>query len=175
MPRDCSVPDQAPSLSIETLYCNHHRWLQDWLRRKLGNSLDAADLAHDTFVRVLRGAQRDVIREPRAYLATIANGLVVSHWRRQAIEQAWLDTLAAQPTPTASSPEHRSLILETLEEIALLLDGLPARVREIFLQSQIDGLTYPQIAANLGVSVHIVQKAMTRAVAQCYKALYLGD
>ncbi|OZI31127.1 RNA polymerase subunit sigma [Bordetella genomosp. 10] len=167
------MPDQAHLPSVETLYSDHHGWLQGWLRRKLGNQFDAADLAHDTFVRVLRSRDQDVIREPRAYLATVANGLVVSHWRRKALEHAWLDTLAAQPEAVVPSPEQRALILETLEQIAALLDGLPDRVREIFLFSQIDGLTYPQIASRLGITVNIVQKAMTRAVAQCYKALYL--
>ncbi|WP_454691665.1 sigma-70 family RNA polymerase sigma factor [Achromobacter aloeverae] len=167
------MPDQAHLPSVETLYSDHHGWLQGWLRRKLGNQFDAADLAHDTFVRVLRSRDQDVIREPRAYLATVANGLVVSHWRRKALEHAWLDMLAAQPEAVVPSPEQRALILETLEQIAALLDGLPDRVREIFLFSQIDGLTYPQIASRLGITVNIVQKAMTRAVAQCYKALYL--
>ncbi|OWT71646.1 RNA polymerase subunit sigma [Achromobacter sp. HZ28] len=159
--------------SVDALYRNHHGWLQGWLRRKLGNGCDAADLAHDTFVRVLRGRSQETIREPRAYLATIAHGLVVSHWRRKALEDAWLETLAAQPEPVAPSPEQRALILETLEQIAALLDGLPDRVREIFLYSQIDGLTYPMIASQLGITVNAVQKAMTRAVTQCYKALYL--
>lgn len=163
------MPDQAPS--IETLYGDHHGWLQGWLRRRVGNTSDAADLAHDTFVRVL-GRRPGTLREPRAYLATIANGLLVSHWRRRALEQAWLDVLASQPEPIAPSPEERSLILETLEEIARLIDGLPARVREVFLLSQIDGLNYPQIAQAMGISVNVVQKAMTRAMAHCYKAAY---
>ncbi|MCD0504585.1 sigma-70 family RNA polymerase sigma factor [Bordetella petrii] len=166
------LANQVSSTNVEALYCDHHGWLQGWLRRKLGNSSDAADLAQDTFVRVLRGREPGVIREPRAYLATIANGLVASHWRRQALEQAWLAALAAQPEPTAPSQEQRALILETLEEIALLLDGLPARTREIFLFSQIDGLNYPQIARQMGITVNVVQKAMTHAVARCYKALY---
>ena len=164
--------DQAPVPSVETLYCDHHGWLQGWLRRKLGNSFDAADLAHDTFVRVLRRQERDTIREPRAYLTTIAHGLVVSHWRRQALEEAWRATLASQPEPVSPSPEQRALILETLEEIAFLLDGLSTRHREIFLLSQIDGMTYPQIAERLDVTVNIVQKAMTHAIARCYRALY---
>jgi len=166
------MSEQLSSLNIETLYCDHHGWLQGWLRRRLGNAGDAADLAHDTFLRLLGRQQRETIHEPRAYLATIANGLVVSHWRRRALEQAWLETLAAQPEALAPSPEERALVLETLQEIAALLDGLPARVREIFLFSQVDGLTYPQIADRLAVTVNVVQKAMTRAVAHCYKALY---
>src|SRR5690606_34640686 len=155
------MPDRASS--IEALYGDHHGWLKGWLRRRVGNASDAADLAHDTFVRVL-GRQPAALREPRAYLATIANGLVVSHWRRQALEQAWLDVLASQPEPLAPSPEERSLILETLEEIARLIEGLPAKIREIFLLSQIDGLTYPQIAETMGITVNVVQKAMTRAM-----------
>ena len=46
----------APGASaqvIETLYGDHHGWLRGWLRKKLGNAFDAADLAHDTYVRIL--------------------------------------------------------------------------------------------------------------------------
>lgn len=164
---DCAAPHP-----VETLYADHHGWLQGWLRRKLGNAFDAADLAHDTFVRVLGKREHEDIREPRAYLTTIAGGLLASHWRRHALEQAWRETMAARPEALAPSPEDRCLILETLEEIARLLDGLPAQVREAFLLSQLDGLSYPQIAERLGLTVNVVQKAMTRAVAHCYKALY---
>jgi RNA polymerase sigma-19 factor, ECF subfamily len=165
---------QVSSQEVEVLYSDHHGWLLAWLRRKLGNSFDAADLAHDTFVRVLRKRDREALLEPRAYLCTIARGLAISHWRRQALEQAWLETVASLPEPMVPSPEQRSLILETLDQIAVILDALPARVRQIFLLSQFDGLTYPQIAAQLGVSVNVVQKAMVRALAQCYRALYQG-
>jgi DNA-directed RNA polymerase specialized sigma24 family protein len=34
---------------IRILYTDHHGWLYGWLRRKLGNVCDVADLAHDTF------------------------------------------------------------------------------------------------------------------------------
>ncbi|MGV8294512.1 sigma factor, partial [Pseudomonas aeruginosa] len=38
---------------IEVLYGDHHGWLRGWLRKRLGNAFDAADLAHDTYVRIL--------------------------------------------------------------------------------------------------------------------------
>lgn len=158
--------------NLAELYKSHHGWLHAWLRRKLGCTHNAADLAQDTFVRVLARADLPDIREPRAYLVTIAGGLVANHWRRQALEQAYIEALATQPEPLAPSPETRELILETLAEVARLLDGLSPRVREIFLLSQLDGLTYPRIAEQLGITVNVVQKAMTRAVAHCYRALY---
>lgn len=164
--------DTPVQQDLHALYRNHHGWLYGWLRRKLDNAADAADLAQDTFVRILGKPQPCEIREPRAFLVTVAGGLVANHWRRQALEQAYLEALAVQPEPVAPSLETRQLILATLEEISRCLDGLPARVREIFLLSQLDGLTYPQIAVRLGLSVNVVQKAMTRAVASCYRAMY---
>ena len=166
-----SAPLPAPAL-IDSIYREHHGWLLGWFLRRLSGSSQAADLAHDTFVRLLGKREPQDLREPRAYLVTIAGGLVASHWRRRALEEAWLETLAARPQELVPSAEERLSILQTLEEIAGLLDGLPAQVREVFLLSQLDGLTYPQIAVQLGLSVNVVQKAMTRAVAQCYRALY---
>lgn len=169
---DVTTDHNALHQEISSLYSDHRNWLQGWLRGKLGNACDAADLAQDTFVRLLNKHEALQLREPRAYLATIAGGLVANHWRRQALEQAYLDALAAQPEALAPSPEDRCLILQTLEEIARLLDGLPASVRETFLLSQLDGLTYPQIAARLGITVNVVQKSMTRALRHCYQACY---
>jgi len=164
--------EAASQQHVQTLYSDHHGWLQGWLRKKLGNAFDAADIAHDTFVRVLRKGAVEQIREPRAYLTTIAGGLVNSHWRRRALEQAWLETLAACPPALAPSPEERELVLEALEEAMRLLAGLPVRVQEIFLLVQLDGLAYAEVAARLGVTVNVVQKAMSRAMAHCYRALY---
>lgn len=48
------MPGMTPqSLSVETLYSEHHGWLQNWLSRRLGCPSLAADLAQDTFVRLL--------------------------------------------------------------------------------------------------------------------------
>ena len=135
--------------SVEELYANHHGWLRGWLHRKLGNSGDAADLAHDTFLRVLRKAVKpseampafvpETIREPRAYLTTIANGLVVSHIRRRSLEQAWLETLASLPQPQFISPEQRAVVWQTLLDVDAALATLAPRVRQAFMMAQIDG------------------------------------
>lgn len=153
--------------ALSTLYRDHHGWLNSWLRRKLGNSFDAADLAHDTFLRIVAARHAPIIDEPRKYLATIAKGLVVDRFRRQRIEQAWLETLAARPEPLAVSPEARALIMETLFAIDRMLDGLGPRAREVFLLARFEGLTYTAIGERLGVSVTTVKKHLARALAQC--------
>ncbi|WP_153116650.1 sigma-70 family RNA polymerase sigma factor [Rhodocyclus tenuis] len=152
---------------LTSLYRDHHGWLNGWLRRKLGNGHDAADLAHDTFLRILAARNAQAIEEPRKYLVTIAKGLVVDRFRRLSIEEAWLETLAARPEPLAVSPETRALILETLFAIDHMLDALGPRAREIFLLAQFEGLSYAVIGERLGVSVTAVKKHLARALAQC--------
>lgn len=159
----------ATQQQVHVLYASHHGWLHGWLRRKLGNASDAADLAHDTFVRIMarRRLPADLGDEPRALLAHIAKGLVIDHWRRQSVERAYLDALAQLPEPMAPSPETRLLILEALYRIDAMLRGLPARTRNVFLLSQLDGLTYPQIAQQMDLSLVTVKRHMRSAFAAC--------
>ena len=155
---------------VAELYASHHGWLQGWLRRKLGCSHQAADLAQDTFVRVLSRSGRPALREPRAYLATIAHGLLVNHWRRLDVERAWLETLALQPAALAPSAEARALLLEALYELDALLDRLNPKARSAFLLAQLDGLGYREIATRLGVSERMVKKYMAQAMLHCLQS-----
>nr|WP_311629304.1 sigma-70 family RNA polymerase sigma factor [Pseudomonas sp. AS2.8] len=153
---------------IRTLYLDHHGWLRERLQRRLGCLGQAADLAQDTFVRLLaREGELERLREPRAFLATVAQGLLANHWRRQALERAYLEALAARPQAVQPSPEAQALILETLTELDALLDCLPGRVRQAFLLAQLEGLTYAVIAERLGVSERMVKKYMAQAMLHC--------
>lgn len=152
---------------IAALYLDHHSWLQGWLRRRLSNTSDAADLAQDTFVRILGARNVQTIETPRAYLTTVAKGVLVNWYRRQALEQAYLEALAQLPEPQAPSPEERALVLETLQQIDAMLDTLAPVVRRTFLLSQLEGMKYEDIAQQLGVSLTSVKRYMAQAFRQC--------
>ena len=154
-----------------TLYADHQGWLRGWLSRKLGNACDAADLAHDTYVRILQSGRLPQPQQSRAFLTQVAKGLVVDLFRRRKLETAYLDALSLLPDHTAPSLEAQAIVLETLCRIDHALHALPARVRETFLLSQLDGMTYSAIAEHLGVSVASVRKYMLRAADACLQAL----
>ncbi len=156
---------------VQTLYSDHHSWLHAWLRRKLGCAHGAADLTHDTFVRLLTSRIPTQLDEPRAYLTTVARNVLLNHQRRQRLEQAWLAELALVPPAFTPSVEDRAIALETLVSIDALLDGMSAKARRAFLLSQLDGLTYAEIAVEVGVSVSRVRQYMAEALKRCYAAL----
>ncbi|MGH8465749.1 MAG: sigma factor, partial [Pseudomonas sp.] len=85
-----SANDPSLRSAVADLYCDHHGWLNGWLRKRLGNGFDAADLTQDTFVRVLKARNALDIREPRPYLSRIAKGLLIDLFRRRSLEQAYL-------------------------------------------------------------------------------------
>ncbi|MFJ2982807.1 MULTISPECIES: sigma-70 family RNA polymerase sigma factor [unclassified Pseudomonas] len=158
--------------AVADLYLQHHSWVVSLLRRRLGNREQALDLAQDTFVRLLRSELPAPLREPRAYLSTVAGRLCLQHFRRQALERAYLESLAALEPQHQPSEETRLLVLEALDAVGQVLDGLGSRVREVFLLSQLDGLTYAQIGERLGLTVNVVQKAMLKAYRHCYAEVY---
>lgn len=165
-------PELELHRQIEVLYSHHHGWLQGWLRRKMGNAFDAADLAHDTYLRILARGSAPRPEESRQHLARIAHGLAVDLFRRRDIEAACLDAIAALPPADVPTPETRALMIEALVEIDTILARLPARVRQAFLLCKLDRLGYREIALQLGVSVSSVEKYVTRALMACYTAQF---
>lgn len=156
----------APFVSdpVHTLYAEHHDWLQGWLRRRLGDAHHAADLTHDTFVRVIAGRHAPHIQEPRAFLTTLAQRVLYNFWRRRELEQAWVAAVAALPEEQAPSPEDYLLVREVVETLDHWLNGLPPKVRQAFLLRRLDDLKHTEVAAAMGISVATVERYMKQAL-----------
>ncbi|WP_338585817.1 sigma-70 family RNA polymerase sigma factor [Pseudomonas sp. MAG733B] len=162
---DAAMPKEQ---TLHDLYRDHRGWLESWLRRRMGNACDAADLSQDTFLRLLASSQRVAdLHEPRAYLLTVGKRLLSNFYQRRSLEQAYLNALASLPEDCVPSPEQRWLLLETLQALDELLDGLPRAVRRAFLWSQLEGLSYQQIAERLSVSERTIKRYMAQAYEHC--------
>jgi len=165
----------GPAHPLHRLYVAHHPWLQDWLRWRVGCPHEAADLAQDTFTRLLQALARGtlpdphLLRQPRAFLATTARRLLIDEVRRREIERACLEALAHTRAHEASvpSPEEVLAVAQQLCALAVLLEGLPDKARAAFLLYRLDGLRQAEIAAELGVSVSRVKQYVAQAMLHC--------
>ena len=166
-----SGTDILEPADVGSLYTNHNNWLRGWLRKRLHCSETAADLAQDTFLRLVAKDQQTHLKEPRAFLTTVASRVLSNHWRRERIEKAYLEALANQPEACEISLEERALLVESLMAIDQMLNGLPAIVRQAFFHAQLDGMKHADIAAALNISVSTVKRHLRRAAMQCYFAV----
>lgn len=163
---------QPPSTSkLGFFFSDHHRWLLSHIQRHLRNHADAEDTVADTFCQLLVArVDPDAIEQPRAYLSTIARRLIFDRHRhrRRKLELAYLERLSMLPEALAPSPEEQLLLIEALVAIDRAIDGLPMLVKAAFLYSQLDGLSYVEIARKLELSERTVSRYMKQALRQCY-------
>lgn len=159
-----SGADLSHRQHLAGLFRAHYHWLCTYLRRHLHDAASVEDIAAETFAQLLESSSLTAIREPRALLTTVAQRLLYQHWRRADLQRR--HQLQGDEEGTAS-PEHLAQLSQTLKRLDQTLQRLPGKVRSTFLLARVDGLTYPQIAAELGISQRSVSVYMTRSQALC--------
>ncbi len=157
------------------LYAAHGPWLRDWLRRRTRCPERAADLAQDTFCRVLERDAGALPLDPRPFLATVARRLLVDDIRGREVERAYLEACALHQAGTdLLTPERVAGAVRLLAAVQRILAGLPAMTREAFLLRRLDGLSHAEVAARLGVSDRTVKRHIAAAYAHCYAIAFPG-
>lgn len=136
----------------------------------------AADLTHETFLRLHEYIKENPPNNARALAYRIAANLATDYQRKikvrenrvQAVEPELLAEMYASAAP---GPEQIAMDRQRLSQFEAVLDGLPLDCRTAFRLHGIDGLTYSEIAAQLGISVSMVYKHLARAIDHCIRRL----
>lgn len=164
-----STPDPAAIDSLHSLYSQHNNWLTGWLARTLGHPQNAADLAQDTFIRVMTQANPSTVSDHRPWLLTIAKRILIDKSRRHKLEQAYLAELKLSSEDAYIEPSTEQLLVavQTLELINHVLDKLAVKPRKAFLLRHINGLTLAEIADQLDVSITMVRKYLVQSLVAC--------
>jgi RNA polymerase sigma factor (sigma-70 family) len=156
---------------LQTFFEDHFAWLRGRLLRRLGCSFGAEDVASESFVRMAEQHDLSSVIDPRAFLTTLSQRIVYDLWRRRDLERAVIEALALRDGGDRSaSPEDIMLMTEALKAVDRILTGLPTQTREAFLLHQLDGLTYDQIGARLGVPASVARRHVAKGLRRCYAA-----
>ncbi len=153
--------------------------LERFLTRKLDNPADAAEVAQETFIRLYRLEHPDQLDNARAFLFQVASNLAVDQLRRRSLHYRFLkaeirdggDGEVIEGSADTASPEQILSSREKLARIYEAVDRLPEKCRQAFLLHRSSGLSYGDIAKELGVSVSSVEKYILQALKECRKAL----
>ena len=151
----------------------YYRELLNFLSRAVNNRETAADLAQESYARVLAMQQEGAaIGEPRALLYRTARNLVVDRHRRGQFRahediDALDDPAAGAAAPRHEQPEEAYAYAQHARALAAVIETLPPRCREAFVLNRFEGLSHQQVADHMGISKNMVAQHIIRGVLAC--------
>jgi RNA polymerase sigma-70 factor (ECF subfamily) len=159
---------------VERLFGEHGGALRAFLYRRVRSQTDAAELAQEVFLRMLRVPDMATIRNPEAYLFAVASNLAKEHAQRTPHASSTLnidDPLVQEQLaelPAFGAQLDREMRVRRLREV---LDQLSPKCRAAVVMQYWHGLTYEEIAERLGVSTNMVNKYVTQALVHCRRRM----
>lgn len=155
----------------------YHQELLNFLTRQVNDRDTAADLAQESYARVLSAQATGLaILDMRAMLYRTARNLVIDQHRRDEHRRHEdLDDLDEADQPMAPAHQQPDAILG-YEQIARVLvraiESLPPRCMQAFVLSRFDGLSHQQVAERMGISKNMVAQHVVRGILTCQASLH---
>lgn len=156
---------------LEGAYRETHPILVGFLVRRLGNQLEAQDVAQAAFLKLWE--RRETLRDQNlvSLLFTTARNAATDIIRGRAIrDHASLsdaDCGSDGVMDDAPSAERSVIAAHELEMVRRVVDELPVKCRRAFILFKFEGFSYLDTAARMGVTESMVRKYVRRALAHC--------
>jgi RNA polymerase sigma-70 factor (ECF subfamily) len=172
--RDSMV--RQPGELLETLISSQRNALVRFLSRKLGSIDDAQEIAQDAFLRLHRLEHADDLDNARAYLFQVASNMAIDQLRRRKLHARYLEDEGARQLEETGprdpgTPEELVAARQQLGLIYRAIEDLPLRCRQALMLHRVRGLSYTEIACEMGVSVSSVEKYILEALRHCRQHL----
>ncbi len=158
---------------IDSLYKQHWSGLCGWLRRRYGaGPPDPEDVAQEAFEKIAAMDNVGDIRNPRAFLYTVAarSALMGVRWLVQARKHVDEELKKQGDKVEEITPERIYMERERFNSVLKEMAGLSNKQREIVIRSRIQGQTYDEICAETGWSPAVISRNLKAAMLALYRA-----
>lgn len=161
--------ESEQSLWYKEHLCPHEPMLRAWLNSRYTGQVDVDDLIQESLIRVLRAREADDLKSPKAYFFAIARNLALDHIRRSKVvfNQSILNSEAMDLLDEAESIEETVSRNHELEILTEAIQALPERCRRVFTLSKVYGMTYDQIASEMGITFNTVSAQIAIGLSKC--------
>lgn len=147
----------------------HEPMLRAWLNSRYSEQIDADDVVQEALIRVLRAWGEEDLKSPKAYFFAIARNLALDHIRRSKVifNESILNNEAMDLLDEAVSIEETVSRNHELEILTEAIQSLPERCRRVFTLSKVYGMTYNQIAEEMGITFNTVSAQIAIGLSKC--------
>lgn len=160
---------------LTDLYIRRRGSLLARLAGRVGSWHTAEDLAQEAYLQLMRALTVHPVEKPDAFLDRTARNLAIDHERRRRrrarveapCEPAMVEAVAAEEPGAEAGLIER----ERIARLDAAFAALPARAREVWRLSYVEGCSYAEIAEDLGVSRNTVYNDMKLVMGHCRDAL----
>ena len=172
------MADPSNRRFVAALALRYGRGLRRYLSVHLRNVQDVPDLAQEVYLRLLRVSHQEAIRNPEAYLFTVAGHVVRQHMLRQSTYGSYVDISEEIPELTAPAGEEPPAQVENSQRLEHfqknILERLPRRVGAALVLHRIRGYSVQETARAMGISRETVKQYLADAAKRCRKTEYGG-
>ena len=171
--------DQHLAAAVERDYSR----LRSFVRRRVADQGDAEDILQDVFYELIEAYRMmRPVEQVTAWLFRVARNRIIDLFRRRKREQLRAvspsedssdasDLLDSLPSPEAG-PEAARMRGLFLEELDSALDELPPEQREVFVDHELMGYSFSEIAARTGIGENTLRTRKFYAVQYLRQRLY---
>ncbi len=163
------IPKSDRGVSVSDVINHCHNSLIRFLQRKLPTPEDASDVAQEAYIRLMNYEGSKEVVSPSSLLfriaINVANDLGRAGKVRRVADHCDIDGLDFDSG--VASPEREVSATQELDILCEAIEQLPPKCQKVFLLSRVHNMTYPQIAEHCGISVKMVEKHISRALAIC--------
>jgi len=167
------IEGTRPQLSIKDVINRYHGSLLSFLRNRVRTPEDAADVAQEAYIRLMQYEGSSEVQSPSSLLfriaINVANDLGRAEQVRRVTDRCAIDE--AEVEPDRITPERRVAAEQDLDLLLGAIERLPPKCQQVFLLSRVQCMTYPQIAQHCGISVKMVEKHISHALAVCMSSV----
>lgn len=155
---------------IDALYRKYSRALWKFLARQRLSRDEVADIVQETYCRILQAGNVDAIRNPKAFLFRVAHNVRLNkHKLRRSVGQEPLDIDGIDIASDEPGPYRSFKGEQELAVVRAAFEELAPKCREAFVMNRFENMTFAQIAAELDLSVSMIEKHVSHALSHMRK------